>query len=99
MNLAMTVLVISTVTMFGMVLVFLVAAWWLRRANERKAAKWAALETRWLSLLEAIQAAELAEGDARAGDAGGAAGAGGFPTTADQRQPEESGAAVGWRRT
>jgi len=59
-NLAMLLLVISTVLMFGTVLVFLIAAWLLRRANDRKAAKWHALETRWLALLYAIGEGKLA---------------------------------------
>jgi len=60
-NLAMTVLVASTVAMFGMVVVFMVAAWWLRRANDRKSAKWAALEARWLAVMKAIESGTLAE--------------------------------------
>jgi PAS domain-containing protein len=60
-NLVMTVLIISTAAMFAMVLVFMVAAWWLRRGNDRKAARWAALEARWQALLESIAAGELAE--------------------------------------
>ena len=70
-NLVMTVLVISTVAMFTMVLVFMVAAWWLRRSNERKATRWAALEARWRALLEAISAGTLAEEELHAQVTGG----------------------------
>ena len=59
----MTVLVISTVVMFATVLVFLLTAWWLRRSNDRKAAKWLALETRWQALLQAIEEGTLAEAE------------------------------------
>lgn len=70
-NLVMTVLVASTVAMFAMVVVFMVAAWWLRRANDRKAAKWGALETKWKALLEAILGGKLAEPELHAQVAAG----------------------------
>jgi hypothetical protein len=56
---AMTVLVISTAIMFGVALAFLVAASWLRRSNNRKAAQWARLEYVWGSTIEDIAAGRL----------------------------------------
>lgn len=51
---AMGVLLLSTATMFAVALSFLVAAWRLRRANNRKAAAWARLESSWGTLVESI---------------------------------------------
>ena len=51
---AMGVLLLSTATMFAVALSFLVAAWRLRRANNRKAAAWARLEASWGTLVESV---------------------------------------------
>src|SRR3990172_3073054 len=59
-NFVMLLLVLSTALMFATVLVFLIAAWTLRRANDRKAARWAAVETRWHALLTTIEEGTLA---------------------------------------
>jgi HEAT repeat protein len=49
---AMLVLVASTLGMFAVTMAFLVAAWRLRRANDRKAAEWGRLETVWGEAIE-----------------------------------------------
>lgn len=50
----MTILIISTIAMLLVAVSFLVAASWLRRANNRKSAKWSRLERDWGITIEAI---------------------------------------------
>jgi HEAT repeat protein len=54
MSTGLVALVVSTVAMFVIAVAFLIAASVLRRANNRKAAHWARLETSWGTTIECI---------------------------------------------
>ena len=53
-NVAMAVLIVSTIAMFAVAIAFMVAASFLRRANNRKAAEWARFEVNWSVAVEYI---------------------------------------------
>jgi hypothetical protein len=67
MNVALVTVILSTVAMFVVAIGFLIAASALRRANNRKAARWARLEANWGTTIECIAqgVATAAELDAR----------------------------------
>jgi hypothetical protein len=50
----MLILLITTTGMFLVAVSFLVAAWRLRRANNRKAAQWARLEASWRNMVSCV---------------------------------------------
>ena len=56
---AMLVLIVSTILMFGVAISFLVTAWLLRRANNRKSENWAKLEASWGALVDRIASGTL----------------------------------------